>query len=123
MMAMIAAAGDLRRFDLAAANGRGSAQVLWSRTQGLAVSATGVPAPPPGQTYQVWLLTANTATNAGLLPVDDAGRASLVVASPVGLPRPIVRAAITLEPAGGSGMPTGAVTFSTPSVAVSAPGP
>ena len=123
MMAMIAAASDLRRFDLAAAKGGGSAQVPWSRTQGVAVSATGVPPPPPGQAYQLWLLTANTATNAGLLSVDDGGRASLIVASPVGLPRPIVRAAITLEPAGGSGTPTGAVTFSTPPAAVPAPGP
>ncbi len=123
MMAMIAAAGDLRRFELDAADGAGLAQVLWSRTQGLALTATGVPAPPAGQTYQLWLLTANKATSAGLVPVDESGRASFVVASPANLPRPVVRAAITREPAGGSEVPTGPVAFSTPTVAVSPPGP
>ena len=71
MMAMIASASDLRRFDLVAGDGAGSAQVLWSRTQGVALTASGIPAPPAGQAYQVWLLTPTKATSVGLLPVDD----------------------------------------------------
>ena len=123
MMAMIAAATDLRRFDLVAREGSGSAQVLWSRSQGLAVTATGVAAPPAGQTYQVWLLTPDRATSAGLLPLDGVSRASVVLESPAGLPRPVTRAVITLEPDGGSEAPTGPVALWAPPAAPPAPGP
>ncbi len=123
MVAMIAASGDLRRFDLAAPGGAGSAQVLWSRSQGLALTAIGVPAAPAGQTYQVWLMTPTGATSVGLMPVDDEGRASLVVTPPASLPRPIVRAAVTLEPADGSEAPTGPVALAMPPAVRSAPVP
>ena len=55
----------------------------------------------------MWLFTPDLAVSAGLLPVDASGRASAVVEPIADLPRPIVRAAITLEPAAGSSAPTG----------------
>ncbi len=123
MVAMIASAADLRRFDLTGAEGQGAAQILWSRTQGLALTAVGVPAPPDGQAYQVWLMTPEAATSAGLMPVDADGRATLVVASPPNLPRPVVRAVITREPAAGSDVPTGPLALSMPSTTRAAPVP
>lgn len=127
-LALIASANDLRRFDLGTQDGSASAQVLWSRAQGVAVTTNGLPAPAAGKTYQVWLFTPTRATSAGLLAVDGTGRASVVFESPVGLPRPIVRAAITLEPTGGSDAPTGqtvlaAVPPASPPASPPAPGP
>jgi hypothetical protein len=110
-LALIASANDLRRFDLVAREGSASAQVLWSRSQGVAVNTSGLTPPPAGKTYQVWLFTPTRATSAGLLQVDGTGRASVVFESPAGLPRPIVRAEITLEPTGGSAAPTGEVAL------------
>jgi len=123
-LALIASANDLRRFDLGAREGSASAQVLWSRAQGVAVTTNGLPAAPAGKTYQVWLLTPTRATSAGLLAVDATGRASVVFESPAGLPRPVLRAAITLEPTGGSEGPTGEVALAAvPPVPPPAPGP
>ena len=122
-LALIASANDLRRFDLGAQDGSASAQVLWSRTQGVAVTTNGLAAPPAGKIHQVWLLTPTRATSAGLLAVDGTGRASVAFESPVGLPRPVVRAAITLEPAGGSESPTGQVVLAAvPPASPPAPG-
>ena len=106
MLALIASAADLWRVELTGRQGQ-AAQVLWSRTQGVAVNATGLALPPPGKVYQVWLITPGRATSAGVLAVERTGRASAIFEPPAGIPRPVVRAAITLEPAGGSTAPTG----------------
>jgi hypothetical protein len=106
MLSLIASASDLRRFDLKGQDGQ-TAQVLWSRTQGVAVNARDLATPPSGQTYQVWLITPGQAVSAGVLPVESSGRASAVFEPPAELPRPVVRATITLEPTGGSPAPTG----------------
>lgn len=107
IVSAVAAAGDLRRFDLAAREGGGAAQVLWSRSQGIAVTASDLPPAPEGRAYQLWLLTPDRAASVGLLPVEPSGRINAVFEPPAGLPRPIVRAMITVEPAGGSEAPTG----------------
>jgi hypothetical protein len=117
IVSAVAAAGDLRRFDLAARDGAGVAQVLWSRSQGVAVTGSGLPAAAAGQAYQLWLLTPDRAIGVGLLPVEPSGRASAAFEPDPGLPRPIVRAMITLEPASGSDAPTG------PAVLAQAPAP
>jgi hypothetical protein len=106
LLSLIASAGDLRRFDLRGRDGQ-AAQVLWSRTEGVAVNARELAAPPPGQAYQVWLIAPGQAISAGTLPVGSSGRASAVFDPPAALPRAILRAIITLEPAGGSPAPTG----------------
>ena len=107
IVSAVAAAADLRRFDLVAREGGSAAQVLWSRSQGIAVSASNLPPAPEGRAYQLWLLTPDRATSVGLLPVEPSGRTSAVFDPPARLPRPIVRAMITVEPAGGSEAPTG----------------
>jgi phage host-nuclease inhibitor protein Gam len=118
-LALIAAASDLRRFDLAARNGAARAQVLWSRAHGLAVSGSGLPAPPPGQQYVVWLLTAGQAVPIGPIEIDSNGRATAVLDARPDLPRPIIRAMVTLEPSAGSASPTApAVLVATPPPAV-----
>ena len=106
----ILAASDLRRFDLVeGAAGRRAAQVLWSRSEGVAFSGPRLAAPPPGQTYQLWLLTPATATSAGLLQVGPNGRTAVTFAPPPALPRPIVGASLTIEPLSGSPSPAGPV--------------
>ena len=64
-LATLLAAPDLHRFDLAADDARVAAQVLWSRSQGIAFSASRLPAPPAGQGYQLWLLTPTRTTSVG----------------------------------------------------------
>jgi anti-sigma factor RsiW len=61
------------------------------------VSATGMATPPPGQVYQVWLLSPSGARSAGLL------QDTQLLASAV---HPGDRIGITVEPAGGSKQPT-----------------
>ncbi len=116
-MARVAAAPDLFRFPVAARQGAARALVLWSRTEGVAVTATGLPAPSDGQAYQLWLLSPGTATSVGMLAVDGQGHASQVFEPPASLPRPIVRAMVTLEPSAGSPTPTA------PAVLVAPPPP
>jgi hypothetical protein len=105
-LALIAAASDLRRFDLAAREGGGRAQVLWSRAHGVAVSGSGLSAPPSGQHYVVWLLAPGQAVPMGPLEVDQSGRATAVLDARADLPRPVIRAMVTLEPSTGSASPT-----------------
>ena len=116
MLSLIASASDLRRFDLTGRNGQ-TAQVLWSRMQGVAVNARDMATPAPGQAYQVWLITPGRAVSAGVLPVEANGRASAVFDPPAALPRPVVRATITLEPMGGSPAPTGEALLVAPAPA------
>jgi hypothetical protein len=116
-LALIAAASDLRRFDLAGRTGGARAQVLWSRAHGVAVSGTGLAAPPAGRRYVVWLLTPSAAVPAGPLEIDDTGRATAVLDPRSDLPRPVVRAMVTLEAVEGSATPTA------PAVLVAAPPP
>ena len=95
----ILSASDLRRFDLIeGAAGSRAAQVLWSRSEGVAFSGPRLAAPPPGRIYQLWLTTPVTATSAGLVSVDSNGRANMTFAPPPVLPRPIVGASLTIEP-------------------------
>jgi Anti-sigma-K factor rskA, C-terminal len=102
-------APDLIRFGLVggATAPRATAQVLFSRSRGLVVSASRLPQVPAGRAYQLWLLTRTTSVPAGGITVDAAGRATFVAEIPPNLPRPVVGAAVTIEPAGGSPSPTG----------------
>jgi hypothetical protein len=113
-IASILAATDLLRFELApasAAAGDGPAIVLVSRRQGVAVAATRLVAPPKGWEYQLWLMAPGRAVATGLLRPDDGGRANAAFDLPADLPRPLLGALLTLEPAGGSSEPSGEVVF------------
>jgi anti-sigma-K factor RskA len=68
--------------------------------------ASGLPALPPGMTYQLWVISEGKPISAGTFAVDPRGEGSLRV-EPLAA---VVRAevfAVTLEPAGGRPAPTG----------------
>jgi anti-sigma-K factor RskA len=105
----VLAAPDLARIDLAGqpAAPRASARAYWSRSRGLVFIALNLPAPPPGRTYQLWVLTAQPAPiSAGLMKPDADGRVSAIFETPQDLPKPVA-VAVTLEPEGGVPAPTG----------------
>jgi anti-sigma-K factor RskA len=100
---------DLARIDLAGqpAAPSAAARAFWSRSRGLVFSASNLPAPPPGRTYQLWVLTAQTAPiSAGVLKPDVNGRVNTIFNTPPDLPKPVAMA-VTLEPDGGEAAPTG----------------
>lgn len=100
----IITAPNVVQFDL---QGQGDAagRALWSRQHGMVFAGTNLPAPPAGQCYQVWILTAGTTISAGILPESGSGLA--VFETPPDLPQP-ASVAVTLEPLGGATAPTGA---------------
>ena len=64
---VILTAPDLIRFNLTSAETNGSsAQLLWSRTRGLVLSGSRLPAAPPESTYQLWLVTSTQSVGAGV---------------------------------------------------------
>jgi hypothetical protein len=81
--------------------------VLWSPDAKKAVLyAYGLPKPPPGKDYQLWVIQGSTPKSEGVFPVDDKGQAQHVlpeVPDPVG----VGAFAVTLEPAGGLPQPSG----------------
>jgi hypothetical protein len=105
----ILTAPDLIRFNLSGGPSleRASAQVLWSRTRGLILSASRLPIAPAETTYQLWLMTSGAPVNAGVFVPDPTGRASLVTATPPRVTVPVVGAEVTVEPSGGRPTPSG----------------
>jgi len=104
----ILTAPDLIRFNLASTALDGSsAQVLWSRTRGIVLSGSRLPAAPPESTYQLWLVTGTQSVGAGVFVPDATGRATLVVDAPPKVPGAVVGAAVTIEPQGGRIVPSG----------------
>jgi Anti-sigma-K factor rskA len=67
------------------------------------VTAAGMPSPPPGKVYQVWLINASGASSAGLLPAAEAGRPASLLADGIS---PGDEIGVTVEPAGGTTHPT-----------------
>jgi hypothetical protein len=104
----VLAAPDLIRFNLGSpeAGNRGSAQVLFSRSQGMVLSASRLPALPAGSVLQVWLLMDGTPVSAGTIAPDDAGRATLSLETLPSVPRAVTGVIVTTEPAGGSASPS-----------------
>ena len=105
----ILTAPDLVRFNLSGGTAveRAYAQVLWSRTRGLVLSASRLPVPPPETTYQLWLLTNGEPVNAGVFVPDATGRGSLVSPTPPRVASPVTGAEVTIEPSGGRSTPSG----------------
>ncbi len=105
----ILAAPDVTTVDLAgqpvAPGARGRA--FWSRSRGLLVTAGGLPAPPPGKVYQLWVVTPAAPVSAGLFRPDAQGRVETLVPPPAGVTTASA-VAVTLEPEGGVAAPTGA---------------
>lgn len=83
------------------------AQAFWSRSRGLVFSASHLPSPRPGRTYQLWVVTAASApVSVGVMRPDPNGHIAMVVATPPEMPAPVAMA-LTEEPAGGVPAPTG----------------
>jgi anti-sigma-K factor RskA len=105
----VLSAPDVARIDLVGqpTAPRAAARAFWSRSHGLVLAASNLPAPPPGRTYQLWVLTAQpTAISAGLLKPDETGSVTVVFNTPPDIPEPIAMA-VTDEPEGGVPAPTG----------------
>jgi anti-sigma-K factor RskA len=127
-VATILASADARRFELTsrADPSPAVAQLLWSRSQGIALTASRLPAPPPGRAYQLWMLTRTTPASVGLVTPNESGPTSITFPWPAGLQRLVVGAMVTIEPAEGSRQPSGAPWLVSPTVAPAAtpiPGP
>jgi len=101
---------DLVRVDLAgqpvAPQASGRAYV--TRSRGVMISASNLPALPAGRVYQLWVLAgqAPPISRGWLLRPDSSGRATIVFDSRGDLPRPTA-VAVTIEPDGGVPAPTG----------------
>ena len=84
-------------------NGGVATVVLAADRHELAVVTTGLPALPPGQVYQLWLIGKPKTVSAGLLPPAKDGRTPAVLATGVAKGDTL---GLTVEPAGGSAQPT-----------------
>ena len=104
----ILTAPDLIRFNLISPSAdRSSAQVLWSRTRGVVLSASRLPAAPPNTSYQLWLKTSAESASAGVFVPDANGRATLVTDVPPKVVGAVLGAEVTLEQSGGAAVPSG----------------
>jgi len=105
----ILTAPDLVRFALTGGSptGRLSAQVLWSRSRGLVLSASRLPVAPPDTNYQVWLWANSQPVSGGVLVPDATGRATLINDTPPKLSGPLLNVEVTVEPSGGNATPSG----------------
>lgn len=82
-------------------------RVYWSRSRGTAFTAANLPPLDAGRVYQLWFVTAGPPVSAALVTPDASGRSETVVPSPAGVEPTAF--ALTVEPAGGSPGPTGAM--------------
>jgi hypothetical protein len=106
----ILAAPDLVRFTLTSdpSAPRAYSHLLWSRSRGFVFSGSRIPPVAAPNTYQLWLITSGNPVSAGVFVPDATGTATLVVDKPVSVPRPVLGASVTVEPAGGSPAPSSA---------------
>jgi len=82
-------------------------RVLWSPEGKKAVLyAYGLPKPPAGKDYQLWVIEGSTPRSEGVFPVDDKGQAQHVLPE-VPAAGGVGAFAVTLEPAGGLPAPSG----------------
>ena len=103
----ILAADDLRRLDLAGTTAAraASGRAFWSQREGLVVAFANLPATDAGQVYQLWVIPpGGNPIDAGLLELQPDGRALTLARA--GTSQRVGTVAITLEPAGGSPVPT-----------------
>jgi anti-sigma-K factor RskA len=84
-----------------------SARALWSRSRGLLLAASNLPALPPGRTYQLWVLSGRIPpiSDGWTFKTDPSGSVTTMFATPATLPAPTAMA-VTIEPDGGARVPT-----------------
>ncbi len=109
----VLAAPDLVRFNLVGTDraSRAYAQVLWSRSRGFVLSASQLPAPADGTTYQVWLLSESGPASVGIVVPDASGRATLAIDNPPNLPRAVNGVSVTLESGGAQPAPSSSLVL------------
>lgn len=82
----------------------GAATIVMShRDHALVFTTAGLPAPPPGRRYELWLMGPRGDRSAGLLPAPHGGMTSPVIATGLAAGDWV---GLTVEPAGGSRHPT-----------------
>jgi len=85
-------------------SGGGQAALAVSPSRDVAVLlGSGIPAPPDGRTYQLWLIGPQGQTSAGLLEPNPDGHVTRVATGELA---DVHQVALTVEPAGGSQQPT-----------------
>jgi hypothetical protein len=109
----VLAAPDVLRLNLEGSDvtGRAVAQVLFSRSAGLVVSASHLSALTAGTAYEVWLIGSGGPAGVGFLVPDASGRAVLANDSVPDVPRPVTGVMVTIEPTGGNSAPTGPIVL------------
>ena len=90
-----------------------SARALWSRSRGLLLSASNLPALPPGRTYQLWVISGKMPpiSDGWIFQTDASGGVMTMFTTPATLPVPTAMA-VSIESDGGSTTaagPTGAL--------------
>jgi len=107
----VLASPDLVRFNLVGTDRapRAYAQVLWSRSRGLVLSASLLPAAADGATYQIWLLSESGPVSVGTVTPDSSSRATLAVENPPNLPRGVNGVSVTAETGGAQPTPSSAL--------------
>jgi anti-sigma-K factor RskA len=108
----VLAAPDVAHVDLKgqAVAPQASARALWSRSRGLLLAASNLPALPPGRTYQLWVLSGRIPpiSDGWVFKTDASGSVTTMFATPATLPAPTAMA-VSIEPEGGTTAPTGAL--------------
>lgn len=107
-VAAVVAARDLETVELAMGDTPGRFLYSPSRDEGVLVGH-GIQDPGNGKTYELWLIHDGTPVPAGVFDPDEDGSA---IAAVEGIVRDAERVAVTIEPAGGSPRPTGAIIAS-----------
>jgi|SRR5262252_1154375 len=106
----VLAAPDVAHVDLKgqAAAPQASARAMWSRSRGLLFAVSNLPAAPPGQTYQLWVISGRLApiSDGWVFNTDAAGSVTTMFSTPVAMPAPTA-VAVTVSPAGGVATPVG----------------
>jgi anti-sigma-K factor RskA len=102
----VIAAPDVAQVTLkgqAAVAPQASARALWSRSRGLLLSASNLPALPPGRTYQLWVISGKMPpiSDGWIFQTDAAGGVMTMFTTPATLPVPTA-IAVSIEPDGGS---------------------
>ena len=85
---------------------RASARALWNDAADMVFIATGLPALPAGDIYQLWFVLPDAPVSAALIEPDLGGEATVRLEVPDTVTLPAVMA-MTVEPAGGVPAPTG----------------
>ena len=103
LLAAIMAAPHVRVLSQRSTRGGVAVVLLASVRHQLIVTTSGLPAPPAGKVYQLWLIGPKKIVSAGLLPAARSGQTAPVVASGLVAGDKL---GLTVEPAPGSKQPT-----------------